>query len=202
MKIKATLSTDRQKGKIFIISGPSGSGKTTLLQRLFKNKKLKNSVVKSISFTTRPRRSGERKNKDYFFISEKEFKQKRSAKKIIEWTKYLSYYYGTPKEFVEQQLEKEKNIALCLDKKGALNIKRLYPKLTVTIFIIPPSIEELQKRIEARCNKTKKEEIKNRVRLAQRELSLSRKYDHRIFNKNLNLAAKELQDIVLNEIHA
>jgi guanylate kinase len=189
-----------KSGKIFVISGPSGSGKTTLLRKLLEIRKLKNKLVKSISFTTRPIRSGERKNKDYFFISQEEFKQRREGKKIIEWTKYLGYYYGTPKEFLRQQLKKRKGIVLCLDRKGALSIKRLYPKNTVLIFIIPPSLQELRQRLGARCNKTKKEEIKKRLGLARRELLLSAGYDHRIFNKNLGLAIKKLQDIILSKM--
>ncbi len=197
---KPEARSQKKRGVIFALSGPSGSGKTTLLKKILENKKLKNKLVKSISFTTRPRRSQERRNKDYFFISEKEFKQRKAAGKIAEWTKYLDYYYGTPKEFLTQQLEQGKNIVLCLDNKGVLSIKRIYPESTVTIFIVPPSLRELRERIETRCNKTKREEIKKRLKLANSELLLSAKYDYRIFNKDLDLAIKELQDIVLSEI--
>jgi guanylate kinase len=188
------------KGLIFIISGPSGSGKTTLLESLLKNKALKRILVKSVSLTTRPRRSTERNSRDYFFITEKEFKRLRKAKKILEWTRYLGYYYATPKDFVEEQLEKRRHLIVSLDLKGALRMKRLCPKNTVTIFILPPSLETLRKRIEGRCHKTEKAEIGQRLKLAQEELLGSYKYDYCLMNKNLPQAVKELQGIILREI--
>lgn len=189
----------RQKGQIFVISGPSGSGKTTLLKKLLKDKELKTRLVKSISLTTRPKRLKEQDKKDYFFITEEEFQQKQKAKKILEWTKYLGYYYATPKDFVESQLKKGSYIILCLNLKGAKKIKRLYPKNTVTIFILPPSLKELRDRIKGRCNKTKREEIKERLQLARRELSASLWYNYCIVNKNLTEALRKLKKIILRE---
>ena len=191
----------RQKGFIFVISGPSGSGKTTLLKELLKDRQIKRHFVKSISFTTRPKRSGERNGRDYFFISEKGFNQEKRAKKILEWTRYLGYYYATPREFIESQLSKGRHIGLCLDLKGALRIKRLYPERAKTIFVVPPSLQTLRSRIEARCSKTKKEEIKKRLQLAQEELAVSRKYDYRVFNHNLKQATEGLKKIVLTVIN-
>jgi len=185
---------------IFIISGPSGSGKTTLLEKLLRDSKIKEILVKSISFTTRAKRSKEKGSRDYFFITEKTFKQKLRAKKILEWTRYLGYYYATPKDFVEKQLKKGKHVVLCLDLKGALKIKRLYPKNAVTIFIVPPSIKALKCRIEGRCNKTKKEEIGKRLKLARQELRGLSKYDYYVVNKSLSKAVGDLQGIILKEI--
>ena len=190
----------KKQGLIFIISGPSGSGKTTLAKNLLGNKTLKNKLVRSISFTTRPRRSGEQDKKDYFFINEKRFKQERKAKKILEWTKYLGYYYATPKEFMERQLNKAKNVILCLDVKGAFTIKRQYPRNAVTIFVVPPSLDTLVHRITARCHKTKEEEVRQRLTLAQQELSVCDRYDYCVVNKDLNQATKQLQGIILKEI--
>ncbi len=183
-----------------MISGPSGSGKTTLIKNLFRSKKLNKLLTKSISCTTRPRRSGERNGKDYFFVRTPEFKAGLKAKKILEWTEYLGYYYGTPRDFVDAQLKKGRSMILCLDLKGALRIKKLYPGKTSTIFILPPSIKELSQRIKQRCNKTKKEEVNNRVRLARKEVLDSKKFDYRIVNKNLIPASNRLKDIVLEEI--
>jgi len=190
----------KKKGKIFVISGPSGSGKTTLLERLLKDKGLKKKLAKSISLTTRQRRSGERSGKHYFFISESELKERLRAKKILEWTRYLGYYYATPKGFVERELRKGKNLALCLDLKGALQIKRIYPKNAVTIFIAPPSIEELRQRIKGRCSKTKQEEIMGRLELASEEMLEARRYDYSLVNEDLTQAQKMLKDIILREI--
>ena len=190
-----------RKGKIFVISGPSGSGKTTLRDKLLEDKALKNKFTKAVSFTTRPRRSNERHSRDYFFVTESEFKKKDRAGEILEWTKYLGYYYGTPRFFVERQIKRGKNIVLCLDLKGALRIKRLFPLNSVTIFVLPPSLRTLRLRIRKRCQKTKQEEIARRLKLAEEELSASRRYDYAVVNKNLERAFRELKGIILEEVH-
>jgi guanylate kinase len=187
------------KGLIFVISGPSGSGKSTLLERLVHSKGFKNWMVRSISCTTRPKRSGEINNKDYFFISERQFIEKRKANKILEWTKYLGYYYATPRDFLKTQIEKGLDVVMCLDVKGALRTKRLYPKNTVTIFVLPPSIGVLRSRLRNRCNKTKKEEIIKRLELANSELEAAKKYDYCIVNRKLNEATRRLKAIVLKK---
>jgi guanylate kinase len=184
-----------------VISGPSGSGKTTLLKGLLKHKALRGKVIKSVSLTTRLPRQGEKNRKDYFFVTREEFRRKLRAKKILEWTKYLGYYYATPLDFVKTQLKKGKNVLLCLDLKGALKIRRLYPKNTVLIFILPPSLEALRERIAGRCRKTKKEEIGARLKQAKKEFLALKKYDYSIINKNLSQAARELKEIVLKEIN-
>jgi guanylate kinase len=188
------------KGLIFIISGPSGSGKTTLVQKLFSNVKLRNKLVRSISLTTRPKRSGEKGKKDYFFVSAKQFAQEKKAKKILEWTKYLGYYYATPRDFLERQLERAKHVILCLDLRGAFALKRQYPNNAVTIFIIPPSLNALLDRITSRCNKTKEEEVRRRLKLAKEELLAAGKYDYCVVNEDFSQASKQLQGIILKEV--
>lgn len=185
---------------IFVLSGPSGSGKTTLRELVLKDRSLKRKFVRSVSLSTRPKRLGERQGKDYFFISEKEFLRLRRAKKILEWTKYLGYYYGTKKDFFEASLLEGKNIILCLDFKGARRIKKLYPKNTVTVLIIPPSVKELRRRIESRSLSTKQEEILRRLKLAEGELKNSSKYDFTLRNINLARAVKGLKGIILKKI--
>jgi guanylate kinase len=185
---------------IFVMSGPSGSGKTTLRDQLLQDRELKKYLVKSVSFTTRKARSAEKNKKDYLFVSEIEFKRLLSSKKILEWTKYLGYYYATSKDFLDRQLKSKKSIILCLDLKGALTIKKLYAQNCVTIFILPPSISALQKRIEGRCNKTEKEEICRRLESARQELAEAGRYDYCIVNKNLTQAIRELKGIVLESI--
>jgi guanylate kinase len=188
------------QGLIFVISGPSGSGKSTLLSHVLKDNGLKNRLVKSLSFTTRPKRSGEREGKDYFFITERQFKQQRSTKKILEWTKYLGYYYATPRDFLERQIQKGKDILLCLDLKGAQKIKRFYPKNTVTIFVAPPSLEILGERIRRRCRKTKRVEIQQRIKRARLELLAMHRYDYCLVNKDLGQAVRQLKSAILKEI--
>jgi len=196
---------DRKKqitGKIFIISGPSGSGKTTLLKRVLLDKSLRYKLAKSVSLTTRPKRSKERQAKDYFFVKPQEFRQLNQAKKILEWTRYLGYYYGTKKDFLEEQLAKGRHVALCLDFKGALKLKKLYPQNALTVFVEPPSINELRKRIKGRCSKTRPEEVERRVKLAVAELKNGRRYDYIVKNKNLARAENRLKEIILKEIES
>lgn len=187
-------------GKIFIICGPSGSGKTTLLSSLIQDRQISKLLTKSCSLTTRSKRSGEQEGKDYFFVTSDRFSQLLKAKKILEWTRYLGYYYGTPKGPLEKKLKAGINMGLCLDLKGARILKKLYPKNAVTIFVLPPSLQVLKSRIEGRCNKTHKEEIAQRMRLARKELEAASQFDYCILNQNLEIALKELKVIFLQEI--
>jgi len=187
----------KNKGLIFVISGPSGSGKTTLLKELLAAADLKGRLSRSISLTTRPRRSGERNGGDYFFISREHFQELLRQNKILEWTKYLGYYYGTPGDRLKQQIKKGRNIALCLDAKGARTIKKLYPRNTVAIFVLPPSYKALGERIKRRCHKTGIDEIRKRLNLGQKELRFVKQYDYSLVNKDLGRALKKLKGIVL-----
>ncbi len=189
-----------KKGEIFVLSGPSGSGKTTLAQEVLANKKFSGRLEKSISFTTRPKRRGEKDQRDYFFISQREFLRELKAQKILEWTKYLGYYYGTGRDFVDSRLGAARNLILCLDLKGAGRIKKLYPKNSTTIFIMPPSLEELCIRLEKRHRETSKEEIKNRLRIAKREIANAGKFDFCVVNNDLAQAVKILNKIIAKKI--
>lgn len=188
------------RGKIFVVSGPSGSGKTTIVARLLKKAVFKGSLTRSVSYTTRPKRSGEKEGRDYFFISPARFQQALREKKILEWTKYLGYYYATPKELFARQLAQGKSVILCLDVKGALRVRAAYPGSTVTIFVLPPSLGVLGKRMRSRCSRTKKAEIQSRIRLAAKELLAANKYDYCLVNQNLDKAVRELKTIVLDKL--
>ncbi len=187
------------KGKLFVLSGPSGSGKTTLAKGLLKDKLLKTFLSRAISFTTRKKRSGEKNGKDYFFINGREFREKLKNKKILEWTKYLGYYYGTSKDFVDSRLANGLSTLLCLDLKGMLKIKQLYPRQAVSIFVMPPSLYLLQERIQKRCSKTKKKEIGERLKLAKKEVKNAGLYDYCVVNEDLKRALAESKQIVLKE---
>jgi guanylate kinase len=194
------ITKGQKRGLLFIVSGPSGSGKTTLVKKLLAKRSLGHKLTRSISLTTRPRRSGEQDKEDYFFIGAKQFRQAQRAKKILEWTKYLGYYYATPRDFIAERIKRGQNIILCLDVKGALALKRRYPRDTVTIFISPPSEEALSERIAQRCRKTKDEEIKQRLKLAQGELEAAGRYDYCLVNQDLDAAVRQLRGIILKEI--
>lgn len=189
-----------KKGILVIISGPSGSGKTTLAERIIKEKGLKNRLKKSISFTTRLMRSGESAGKDYSFISEEEFLKLRGAKKILEWTKYLGYYYGTSKDFVDQELALGNNIVLCVDLKGVSRLKKLFPVNSVSIFIMPPSLEILKQRIQSRCNRIKEGEVIKRIDLAKKEMLRAGNFDFCLKNEDLRAAIKQLKSFILKQL--
>lgn len=186
-----------KKGFIFVISGPSGSGKTTLAKKILKRPKLKGKFIKSVSFTTRPKRPGERGSRDYLFVSVREFRRLLKAKKILEHTRYLGYDYGTPRALIKQAKDKGKHIILCLDIKGASFIKRAYPDRAITIFVRPPSLSTAKQRILGRWAKTNPKELNQRIQLANKELSYVKRYDYCLVNDNLNKAIKEVERIIL-----
>jgi guanylate kinase len=186
----------RGSGKIFVISGPSGSGKTTLAASLLEQPDLRGKLCRSISVTTRSPRSGERNKRDYFFISKAEFKRRLKAKKILEWTTYLGYYYGTDKDFVEDRLLRYKGIVLCLDVVGAMRLKRMYHMRAVTIFVLPPSRKELYRRIRQRSSSTPEHEIAGRLAVAREEIKAAKDYDYRLVNRDLTKAIERLKKIV------
>lgn len=187
-------------GTLFIISGPSGSGKTTLRDGLLRSHYFKRRLAKSISCTTRPRRSGERHGRDYFFISPEEFQRRQRQKKNLEWTKYLGYYYTTPREFVEDKLQQGRNLVLCLDVRGAMALKRLYPRNTVTIFILPPSLSALKARITTRCQRIRPQEVTRRLALARKELAACQRYEHCLVNKDLARTHAKLAALIKSHL--
>jgi len=190
----------KNKGIIFVISGPSGSGKTTLVKNVLHDKVLRRKLVHSVSLTTRPKRSCERNKKDYFFVTAEQFKKQLKQKKILEWTRYLGYYYATPKGPVDEQLRGGKSVVLCLDLNGARRIRQLYPKNNVTIFVKPPTLGVLTQRIQNRCHKTKALEITKRLNLAKQELLAARRYDYCLINRDLEHVTRELKDIILDNL--
>lgn len=190
-----------KKGFLFVVSGPSGSGKTTLIKSLLKDKLLKDIFVRSVSFTTRPKRKNEKNQKDYFFIKEQQFKIMLKRKKIIEWTRYLNYYYGTSKDFVDEHLQSGKHIILCLDARGAKMIEDIYPKRTVTIFILPPKIEALRQRINLRAQGSGEKKFLSRLESAKKEIFCAKDYDYRVINDDFLTALKSLKDIIIKKIN-
>jgi len=154
--------------------------------------------VFSVSATTRKKRFYEEDGKDYFFISEKEFEEKIKNNEFIEWEKFYDYYYGTLRSYVEKNLKEGKSIVLEVDVKGALNIKKNFPE-AVLIFILPPSIEELKKRLKNRKTETE-EDFNKRIERAKMELSFKNKFDYNVVNENLESAEKEVFEIIENEL--
>ena len=186
----------KKRGKIFVISAPSGCGKTTLCKKLLGDKL---NLVHSTSVTTRRPRRGEKKGKDYFFVSAAEFVAMIDAHEFLEYEENFGALYGTPKKKVEDPLNKGKNVLLSIDVKGAMNVRKLYPKESVLIFILPPSIEDLKKRLETRSSDTA-QSILNRLKLAKKEIAYKNRYDYTVVNDRLDTAYKKLKQIIAEEV--
>ena len=190
----SNLVSKRKRALLWVVSGPSGSGKTTLCSRLLKNKKL--GIVRSVSFTTRPLRKGEKNYRDYIFISKEAFLRKIKNGDFIEWKKVFNNLYGTSKKLVFSLLAKNKDVLLSIDVKGALEIKKKFPKKSVFIFVVPPNVKELTKRTERRAREDRKE-MQGRLAFAKTELSFANKYDYIIINDVLSKAVNDLETIII-----
>ncbi|MHB1688973.1 MAG: guanylate kinase [Ignavibacteriaceae bacterium] len=182
-------------GKIIAVSAPSGTGKTTIVKEVLKNF---HEIVFSVSATTRNKRIDETNGKEYFFISEDEFKEKIKKEEFVEWERFYDYYYGTYKSYIENNIKQGKSVLLEIDVKGALEVKRIYPEAKM-IFIYPPSYEELIKRLKNRKTESE-EDFKKRIERAKMELSLKDKFDYFVENKDLEKAILETKSIINNII--
>ena len=181
-------------GKLFVLSGPSGVGKGTVIEKL-KEQELE--IEYSISVTTRSPREGENEGVDYFFVSDEEFQQMKENGEFLEWAQVHNNYYGTPKKYVCQKLEQGKNIILEIDIQGAKQIKKKFPR-AVLIFLLPPSIEELEHRLEKR-NTENRNTKKLRLNNAQQELDKVIFYDYQVENATLSETIKRLKQIIKTE---
>lgn len=179
-------------GKMIVICAPSGTGKSTLLSRL---KAEVPDLVWSVSCTTRPIRAGEVHGRDYYFIKVESFQEQIQADEFIEWAKVHSNYYGTSKRFVSEGLANNWKMLFDLDVQGADAMKKLYGERAQVIFIEPPSLEELEKRLIARGTDSI-EVIRERVNNARKELQNKDKYDHLVLNDDVDKAYEKLRTIV------
>jgi guanylate kinase/nicotinate (nicotinamide) nucleotide adenylyltransferase len=176
------------KGKLIILSAPSGSGKTTIINHVLSRKL---PAKFSVSATSRPPRGEEKEGIEYYFLSPEEFKERIKNDHFIEYEEvYPDHFYGTLKSEIEARLEKGENVILDVDVAGGLSIKKQYGDDALLIFIKPPSIKELQKRLEKRGTDSP-EVILDRIAKAEYELGLAPQYDHVIINDNLEKAKKE-----------
>jgi len=179
-------------GDIFVITAPSGTGKTTLVRLLLSS--LPN-LVFSISYTTRPPRPNEIHGKDYFFVTKDKFKKMIAAGEMIEWAEVYGNYYGTAASFLQQTIEKGKDILLDIDIQGAKQVKQYFPQ-AVLIFLLPPSLEELERRLKKRATDPI-EVIQKRLAAARREISAAKEFDYIVVNDILENALEELKAIIL-----
>ncbi len=181
-------------GKLIIFSAPSGSGKSTIISRLMANKEL--NMAFSISCTSRPPRGTERDGVEYFFVTPDEFRRKIADGEFLEYEEvYKDRYYGTLKSQVERQLEAGDNVVLDVDVKGACNIKQFYGDRALAVFIQPPSIDELRRRLEGRGTDAPAV-IEDRLARAEFELGFAPKFDKVIVNDDLDRAVSEALEAV------
>ncbi len=179
------------KRLIFVISAPSGGGKTTLVNALKKSEPCLEHVV---THTTRAERPGEENGIHYHFVSKQEFQTLIHTDALIEWAEVYGHYYGTSKAAVEQVLARKKYPILNIDWQGARNIRKIYGRTAVTIFILPPSLKELQKRLEARGDTASS--IQSRLTHLEDELGHAEEYECVILNECFETALRDLKAII------
>lgn len=179
------------KGGVFIISGPSGSGKDTLLCELFK----KFPEIKfSISSITRDMRVGEKEGEKYNFISREKFEEMLKNDELLEYNVYVNNYYGTPRKPVEQSVENGDDIIIEVDVNGAAQIRKKLPE-AVSIFIMPPSFAELERRLSGRGTESK-EVIEKRMNTALEEINRAQEYDYVVVNGDINTAVDDIISVI------
>lgn len=187
----------KTKGFVLILSSPSGCGKTTVARRLLKDD---DNLVLSVSATTRKPREGEIEGKDYFFLSNEQFENSISNNCFLEHAEVFGKHYGTPENFVQEKLNEGKNLVFDIDWQGVEQLKKKIPKDIVSIFMLPPSIEELRKRLVKR-NSDHTEEIEKRIREATLEISKAGEYDYIIINDDLEETIHVVKNIIVAEKH-
>jgi guanylate kinase len=183
--------TPRRKGHLFIVSGPSGAGKGTLVEAVCR---LVPDVWLSVSVTTRPPRAGEEEGVHYRFISPERFDDLEAGGGLLEWAEVHGNRYGTPRAEVEERIALGYQVLLEIDPQGAFQIRDLLPN-TVLVFIVPPSMDELVRRLKGRGSETD-EQVAVRMRTAEREMALVGTYDHVVINDDVSRAARELVAII------
>lgn len=183
-----------QKGKLLVFSAPSGSGKTTIVRHLLAQEDL--NLEFSISCATREPRGQEVDGKDYYFISWEEFKKHIKAEEFVEWEEvYTNNYYGTLKSEVERIWAKGKNVIFDIDVSGGLRIKSKFPQETLAVFVKPPSVDELKRRLKQRSTESD-EKINMRIAKAHVELATAPQFDKIIKNYDLDVAKQEAYELV------
>ena len=183
----------QSKGMLVIISGPSGSGKGTVVKRLDVTK----NYALSISVTTRPPRDDEVDGRDYFFCTVEEFTEKRDAGELLEHALFCGNYYGTPRTYVEEQINKGKAVVLEIDVNGALQVRDKFPE-AVLIFLLPPTMQDLEKRLINR-NTEDRETIEDRLRRCSEEIKLIDKYNYLVINDKVEDAVLGINTIISAE---
>jgi guanylate kinase len=182
------------QGKLIVISAPSGTGKTTIVKHLLERNR---NWVRSVSYTTRAARPGEKHGRDYFFIDVKDFKAKQKKGFFLESANVFGAFYGTSREFVLDVIRLGKNVVLAIDVQGMKQIRKaLSGDLpAVSIFIMPPTLEELRIRLEKRKTETQ-EKLDERLKVARDEIGQKNLYDFEVVNQEIDTAVKKIEEII------
>ncbi len=182
------------KGKLFILSGPSGVGKGTIREKILSNSTI--NLTYSISMTTRKPRQGELEGIHYYFVDEAHFKQAIQNNELLEYAQFVGNYYGTPKTAVDNLLNSGRNVLLEIEVQGAKQVMEKRPD-AITIFMIPPSFEELEKRIRGRRSEPE-EVVQERLKKARSEMELKKNYKYVVVNDTIENASNAIIDIIEN----
>lgn len=185
----------KERGLLIVLSGPSGVGKGTVRKALFSQPDIQ--LQYSISVTTRKPREGEVDGVDYFFKTREQFEQMIRQNELLEWAEYVGNYYGTPIEYVEKTLQEGKDVFLEIEVQGAMQVRKVFPE-ALFIFLAPPSLSELRKRIEMRGTESE-ELIRDRLKAAKEELEMMDAYDYVVENDQVELACERIKAIVMAE---
>ena len=179
--------------KLVVVTGPSGVGKGTLVRSLLNRHP---ELYLSVSVTTRTPRQGEINGKDYYFVTLEQFHEMMAADQLLEWAEYAGNYYGTPRLKVEEQLQQGRTVVLEIELIGARAIKQNFPQV-VRLFILPPSLEELERRLRGRGN-VSEAAIQKRLERAREEVAACAEFDENIVNDRLESALKALEAAIFN----
>jgi guanylate kinase len=183
-----------QRGQIFVVSGPSGTGKTTIIRAI---RESVSGISYSVSHTTREPRDGEIQGKHYYFVTRRDFEQMIVEHQFVEWAHVYGHLYGTSYSSVENVLSSGEDLLLDLDIRGAKAIKEHFPE-SLSIFILPPSMEALEERLRGRST-TGKDDVDLRLKKAEEEIKSCREYDFIVINDNLAHTSHQIEAIIIAE---
>ncbi len=178
-------------GNLTVLTGPSGVGKGTIVRKILDTH---NDVWLSISATTRKPRSGENEGEHYFFLNKKNFQEIIDSEGFLEWASFSNNFYGTPRKIVNEKLEQGTNVLLEIELEGARQIRKSFPE-ALQIFLAPPNLSELEKRIRGRGTETE-DAIKNRLAIAHKEIIAKKEFDAVVINENIDKAFREIEDLM------
>ena len=191
---------EAKRGLLIILSGPSGVGKGTIRKKVMEDKSL--NLAFSISCTTRNPRPLEKEGVDYYYVSEAKFKYLIAHDELLEWAEFVGHYYGTPKAPVEKLRDEGKNVILEIEVEGAKQVmEKCQGSDVISIFLMPPSLEDLEKRIHSRRNE-RATNIEERLAKAKREMNLKYNYRYVVLNDDVDRAAEEVKNIIKSKLAA